>query len=94
VVRRGSGRVTDGHTQHVLARIKVPVTKPPGVVYTTFHHPETGANVVTTEYSDWATSCPEYKVTAVEVRQTNRWSNWQAEHDDFIKRTTRIAAAE
>ena len=40
---------------------------PPGVVYTTFHHPETEANVVTTEYSDWATNCPEYKVTAVQV---------------------------
>ena len=39
----------------------------PGVVYTTFHNPETGANVVTTEYSDWATSCPEYKVTAVQI---------------------------
>jgi formate dehydrogenase major subunit len=41
---------------------------PQGVVYTTFHHPESGANVVTTEYSDWATNCPEYKVTAVQVR--------------------------
>jgi formate dehydrogenase major subunit len=41
---------------------------PQGVVYTTFHHPVTGANVVTTEYSDWATNCPEYKVTAVQVR--------------------------
>ncbi|MEZ5118084.1 MAG: formate dehydrogenase subunit alpha [Candidatus Nanopelagicales bacterium] len=41
---------------------------PAGVVYTTFHHPESGANVVTTEYSDWATNCPEYKVTAVQVR--------------------------
>ena len=40
---------------------------PVGVVYTTFHHPVTGANVVTTEYSDWATNCPEYKVTAVQV---------------------------
>ena len=39
----------------------------PGVVYTTFHHPVTGANVITTEYSDWATNCPEYKVTAVQV---------------------------
>jgi len=44
----------------------------PGVVYTTFHHPETGANVVTTENSDWATNCPEYKVTAVEVMPTSR----------------------
>jgi formate dehydrogenase major subunit len=40
---------------------------PPGVVYTTFHHPVTGANVVTTDNSDWATNCPEYKVTAVQV---------------------------
>ncbi|QJR37245.1 formate dehydrogenase subunit alpha [Gemmatimonas groenlandica] len=41
---------------------------PPGIVYTTFHHPDSAANVITTEYSDWATNCPEYKVTAVEVR--------------------------
>ncbi len=40
---------------------------PVGVVYTTFHHPVSGANVVTTENSDWATNCPEYKVTAVQV---------------------------
>jgi formate dehydrogenase major subunit len=40
---------------------------PVGVCYTTFHHPVTGANVVTTEHSDWATNCPEYKVTAVQV---------------------------
>ena len=45
---------------------------PPGVVYTTFHHPVSGANVVTTEYSDWATNCPEYKVTAVEVSPASR----------------------
>jgi formate dehydrogenase major subunit len=38
-----------------------------GVVCTTFHHPVSGANVVTTENSDWATNCPEYKVTAVQV---------------------------
>ena len=51
----------------------------PGVVYTTFHHASTGANVVTTDYSDWATNCPEYKVTAVQVQRTNRWSDWQEE---------------
>ena len=39
----------------------------PGVVYTTFHFPESGANLITTENSDWATNCPEYKVTAVQV---------------------------
>ena len=49
----------------------------PGVVYTTFHFPESGANVVTTENSDWATNCPEYKVTAVEVVKVNQPSEWQ-----------------
>lgn len=48
-------------------RAKISDRMPPGVVYTTFHHPVTGANVVTTESSDWATNCPEYKVTAVQV---------------------------
>jgi formate dehydrogenase major subunit len=45
---------------------------PVGVVYTTFHYPVTGANVVTTEHSDWATNCPEYKVTAVQVALARR----------------------
>jgi len=49
-------------------RAKISDRVPHGVVYTTFHHPVSGANVVTTEYSDWATNCPEYKVTAVQVR--------------------------
>jgi formate dehydrogenase major subunit len=48
-------------------RAKIADRMPVGVVYTTFHHPVTGANVVTTEHSDWATNCPEYKVTAVQV---------------------------
>ena len=50
---------------------------PAGVLYTTFHHPVTGANVITTEYSDWATNCPEYKVTAVQVVRSNHQSDWQ-----------------
>jgi formate dehydrogenase major subunit len=49
----------------------------PGVVYTTFHHPATQANVVTTDYSDWATNCPEYKVTAVQVMPVERPTDWQ-----------------
>ncbi|AVX03925.1 formate dehydrogenase [Maritalea myrionectae] len=53
----------------------------PGVVYTTFHHPETGANVITTENSDWATNCPEYKVTAVEVAPANHKSAWQEQYE-------------
>ncbi len=57
----------------ITARVK------PGVVYTTFHLPETGANVVTTEFTDWATSCPEYKVTAVQVAPATHRSSWQEE---------------
>jgi formate dehydrogenase major subunit len=49
----------------------------PGVVYTTFHFPESGANVVTTENSDWATNCPEYKVTAVQVIKVTQPALWQ-----------------
>jgi formate dehydrogenase major subunit len=49
-------------------RARISDRVPPGVVYTTFHFPVSGANVITTDYSDWATNCPEYKVTAVEVR--------------------------
>ncbi|RYF58489.1 MAG: formate dehydrogenase subunit alpha [Comamonadaceae bacterium] len=48
-----------------------------GVVYTTFHFPESGANVVTTDSSDWATNCPEYKVTAVQLVRVNQPSTWQ-----------------
>jgi formate dehydrogenase major subunit len=55
----------------------------PGVVYTTFHFPESGANVVTTENSDWATNCPEYKVTAVEIVRVNEPSAWQKRHRQF-----------
>ena len=54
---------------------------PPGVVYTTFHHPVTGVNVITTELSDWATNCPEYKVTAVEVTPSNMPAGWQEQGD-------------
>jgi formate dehydrogenase major subunit len=65
---------------HVSERVQ------PGVVHTTFHHPESGANVITTDYSDWATNCPEYKVTAVEIRLTNRESKWQEDYAELQKR--------
>jgi formate dehydrogenase major subunit len=58
-------------------RAKISERMQPGVVYTTFHFPDSGANVVTTDNSDWATNCPEYKVTAVEVRRVNALSSWQ-----------------
>ena len=62
----------------------------PGVVYTTFHHAVTGTNVVTTEFSDWATECPEYKVTAVQVRPAKCQSEWQEHHRETRRQTTQI----
>jgi formate dehydrogenase major subunit len=55
----------------------------PGVVYTTFHFPESGANVITTDSSDWATNCPEYKVTAVQVMPVAQPSAWQKDYARF-----------
>ncbi len=55
----------------------------PGVVYTTFHFPESGANVITTDNSDWATNCPEYKVTAVQVTKVSQHSQWQEDYLAF-----------
>jgi formate dehydrogenase major subunit len=93
-IRDGDRVALASRSGETTLRAQVTERVQPGVVYTTFHHPETAANVVTTEYADWATGCPEYKVTAVDVRPTNRWSNWQVEHEAFRERTTHIAAAE
>ncbi len=62
----------------------------PGVVYTTFHHPGTQANVITTDYTDWATNCPEYKVTAVQVSPSNGPTEWQVEYDRQAEQSRRI----
>jgi len=62
----------------------------PGVVYTTFHHPGTQANVITTDFTDWATNCPEYKVTAVQVSPSNGPSEWQVEYDRQAEQSRRI----
>jgi len=72
-------------------RAKISDRMQPGVVYTTFHMAESGANVITTDNADWATDCPEYKVTAVEVRLTNHPSDWQEALKNFSKKTRRIA---
>lgn len=63
----------------------------PGVVYTTFHHPDTQANVITTDFSDWATNCPEYKVTAVQVGASNGPSEWQKGYNEQAQQSRRIA---
>jgi formate dehydrogenase major subunit len=69
-----------------VLRATVTERVPPSVVYTTFHFPESGANVVTTELSDWATNCPEYKVTAVQVVKVAKPSAWQQRHRELIAR--------
>ena len=63
----------------------------PGVIYTTFHMPGSGANVVTTEFSDWATNCPEYKVTAVQVVHATQMSDWQKQYFDFNESRRKLA---
>jgi formate dehydrogenase major subunit len=65
----------------------------PGVVYTTFHHPATQANVVTTEYTDWATDCPEYKVTAVQIALSNGPTDWQERYGDLSEAQTQVVAS-
>jgi formate dehydrogenase major subunit len=60
-----------------VLRVEITDKVAPGVVYTTFHHPDTQANVITTDYSDWATNCPEYKVTAVQVVKVAQPAAWQ-----------------
>ncbi|MBL4854302.1 MAG: formate dehydrogenase subunit alpha [Robiginitomaculum sp.] len=73
-------------------RAKISERMTPGVVYTTFHHPESGANIITTENSDWATECPEYKVTAVRVRPTNHKSDWQKDLGITSEKSRQIIA--
>jgi formate dehydrogenase major subunit len=71
-IREGDWVEVSSRAGEIALRAVITERVTPGVVYTTFHHPETGANVVTTENSDWATNCPEYKVTAVQVMPTAR----------------------
>ncbi len=71
---------------HITERVQ------PGVVYTTFHHPWSGANVVTTGNSDWATNCPEYKVTAVQATRVTSPSGWQRRQREFALRQRELLA--
>jgi formate dehydrogenase major subunit len=74
-------------------RAKITERVAPGVVYTTFHHPETQANVITTDFSDWATNCPEYKVTAVQVAPSNGPTDWQVHYEELSEQNRHIADA-
>ncbi len=66
-----------------VLRAKLTERVQPGIIYTTFHHPQSGANVITTDNSDWATNCPEFKVTAVQVARVNQLSDWQLHYKTF-----------
>ena len=69
-----------------VLRAKITERVQPGVVYTTFHHPVSGANVITTDSSDWATNCPEFKVTAVQVTKVTQPSEWQTNYQKFSEK--------
>ncbi len=90
-IRDGDLVAIGSRTGETALRAKISERMQPGVVYTTFHHMKSGANVVTTDFSDWATNCPEYKVTAVQVRRTNRQSDWQEHYQEMRIETTRVS---
>lgn len=75
-----------------VLRAKISERVQPGVVYTTFHFPESGANVITTDNSDWATNCPEYKVTAVQVAKVSQTSEWQQKYHAFSEQQLDLLA--
>ncbi|MDJ0449023.1 formate dehydrogenase subunit alpha [Methylocystis sp. JR02] len=73
-------------------RVKITDRVAPGVVYTTFHHPLCNTNVVTTDNSDWATNCPEYKVTAVQISKSNGPTEFQEKYRELSESARRIAS--
>jgi formate dehydrogenase major subunit len=82
-IRDGDSVGVQSRAGEIMLRAKISERMQPGVVYTTFHWPGSGANVVTTENSDWATNCPEYKVTAVQVFRVEQPSAWQQQFARF-----------
>jgi len=77
-----------------VLRAQVTERVQPGVVYTTFHFPESGANVITTDNSDWATNCPEYKVTAVQAVRVSQPSEWQKRFREFSETQETLVSAD
>jgi formate dehydrogenase major subunit len=82
-IREGDWVGVTSRAGETVMRAKLAERMQPGVVYTTFHFPGSGANVITTDNSDWATNCPEYKVTAVQVTQVTQPSSWQKRFQEF-----------
>jgi len=90
-IRDGDDVGVASRAGETVLRARVTDRVQPGVVYTTFHFPEAGSNVLTTENSDWATNCPEYKVTAVEVSRAARPSEWQRRFRRFSEEQVDLA---
>ncbi|WP_136067183.1 formate dehydrogenase subunit alpha [Modicisalibacter radicis] len=85
-IREGDWLGISSRVGQTVLRCRISDRMQPGVVYTTFHHPGSGANVITTDSSDWATNCPEYKVTAVQVEKVTQPSEWQENFRQFDER--------
>jgi formate dehydrogenase major subunit len=91
-IRQGDWVGIASRAGQTVLRAEVSERMQPGVVYTTFHFPESGANVITTDSSDWATNCPEYKVTAVQVTKVMQPSDWQKDYADFNRQQLDLLA--
>ena len=90
-IREGDWVGIESRAGRTALRASVTDNVQPGVVYTTFHFPESGANVITTDNSDWATNCPEYKVTAVQVMPVAQPSAWQQQYRRFSEQQARLS---
>jgi formate dehydrogenase major subunit len=92
-IQHGGWVSIESRAGQTALRAEVTERVQPGVVYTTFHFPESGANVITTDNSDWATNCPEYKVTAVQVKPVAQPSEWQQSYSRFNQEQLALAQA-
>ena len=93
-IREGDWAGIESRSGQTVLRATITENVQPGVVYTTFHFPESGANVITTDNSDWATNCPEYKVTAVQVMPVTQPSEWQKNYQRFNRQQLELARTE
>ena len=99
-IKDGSWVKLSSRVGETIMKARITDEVPAGVVYTTFHFPESGANVITTDFSDWATNCPEYKVTAVEIAPSTKGPGVMIEThiggdpqlDSIIRMANQIAA--
>lgn len=91
-IKNGDRVAIQSRAGETVLRADVTERVQPGVVYTTFHFPESGSNVLTTDNTDWATDCPEYKVTAVQARLVTEPSDWQTHWSRFDKVQQKLLA--